>query len=158
MQNPAGIKIYLAGPLFSLTERSSNRAFAGALEGALPGSRIVLPQDFKVEGDYNDGQHWNSLFRQCLEGIDSSDAVVAVVDGADADSGTAFEMGYAYKADIPVLALRTDLRQNQDRGVNMMLSRGCAGFVLRMSFEEDVDTLAKAVATEILKILGERQA
>lgn len=147
------IRVYLASPLFSLTERSWNRSFAAALESELPGSQVVLPQDFKVEGDYNDSRHWKTLFNRCLEEIDSSTAVVAVVDGADADSGTAFEMGYAWKAGIPLVALRTDFRQNQDRGVNIMLSHGCNEFVLRMSFEEDVHSMARAVAGKILGIL-----
>lgn len=147
------IRVYLAAPLFSLIERSWNRRFAKALQKALPGSNVVLPQDFKVAGDYNDKRHWSELFRRCIEEIDGSHAVVAVVDGADTDSGTAFEMGYAYKAGIPVIAIRTDFRQNQDRGVNIMISHSASEFVLRMSFDEAIEDLAQDIASRILKAI-----
>ena len=41
-------------------------------------------------------------------------AVLAVLDGADVDSGTAAEIGYAAARDIPVVGLRTDLRAAGD--------------------------------------------
>lgn len=155
-ETPEHIRIYLASPLFSLTERSWNRTFAAALARALPGAEVILPQDFKVRGRYNDQRHWGILFRSCLEAIDSSQAVVAIVDGADADSGTAFEMGYAYRAGIPVVAVRTDFRQNQDRGVNIMLSHAASDLLLRMSFEEDAAGLAGAVAQRLLRLLRKK--
>ena len=42
--------------------------------------------------------------------IRSSDAVVAVLDGVDVDSGTASEIGFAYALGKRVIGLRTDFR------------------------------------------------
>jgi hypothetical protein len=48
--------------------------------------------------------------------------VVAILDGADADSGTCWECGYATAKGIPVIAVRTDFRNSGDiKGFNAML-------------------------------------
>lgn len=44
------------------------------------------------------------------ERIDKSDAVLAILDGVDVDSGTAAEIGYAYAKGKRVYGLRTDFR------------------------------------------------
>ncbi len=49
------------------------------------------------------------IFEKDVEGVDWSDAVVANMDGADPDSGTCWECGYAYKKKYIVL-FRTDFR------------------------------------------------
>jgi nucleoside 2-deoxyribosyltransferase len=48
--------------------------------------------------------------------IDGADAVLAVLDGADVDSGTAAEIGYAYARGLPVVGIRLDLRTTGDPG------------------------------------------
>ena len=48
--------------------------------------------------------------------------MVAVCDGADTDSGTAWEIGYAVAQGIPVIALATDRRRPENgRRVNLMI-------------------------------------
>jgi nucleoside 2-deoxyribosyltransferase len=50
--------------------------------------------------------------------------VVGIIDGADADSGTAWEMGYAAAQGKPVYALRTDFRKvGLHEHVNLMLEQ-----------------------------------
>ena len=46
--------------------------------------------------------------------LDGADAVLAVLDGADVDSGTAAEIGYAFARGKPVVGLRTDTRQTAE--------------------------------------------
>ena len=46
------------------------------------------------------------------DAIKNADMVVAVIDGADADSGTSWEMGYASALGKKVIALRTDFRRS----------------------------------------------
>lgn len=53
--------------------------------------------------------------------MDNSDIVVAVLDGVDVDSGTAWEIGYAYAKEKPVIGLRTDFRSLSDGVVNLMV-------------------------------------
>lgn len=50
------------------------------------------------------------LGRTNAERIDKSDAVFAVLDGVDVDSGTAAEIGYAFAKGKKVYGLRTDFR------------------------------------------------
>ncbi|MFW5858300.1 MAG: nucleoside 2-deoxyribosyltransferase [Planctomycetota bacterium] len=149
-------RIYLAAPLFSQGEREWNRAFAAALTEAAPGLAVTLPQDFRIGGRYNDPRHFDELFRRCLGAIAESDAVVAVLDGADTDSGVAVEIGYAYAAHIPVVGLRTDYRDNQDRGVNLMVAQACRQILREYAFQEDVVQLAGSVARRLRKVLAPR--
>jgi nucleoside 2-deoxyribosyltransferase len=46
--------------------------------------------------------------------IERADAVLAVLDGADVDSGTAAEIGFAAALGKPVVGLRLDVRQAGD--------------------------------------------
>lgn len=50
------------------------------------------------------------LGRSNAERIDKSDAVLAILDGVDVDSGTAAEIGYAFAKGKRVYGLRTDFR------------------------------------------------
>jgi nucleoside 2-deoxyribosyltransferase len=146
-------RVYFAAPLFTLLERRANRALARAVQRVLPEVEILLPQDFKHDGKFNDPKAFGRIFQDCLDGLDSADAVLAWLDGPDADSGTCFEAGYAFAKGIPVVGIRTDFRHNQERGLNIMLSRSCAAFVYRPSFDEDVEGLAGDIARALRKVL-----
>lgn len=148
---PKGPNIYLAGPLFTIHERRTNRELAAAIEKFMPGAVVNLPQDFKYDDRYNDSKAFGLIFKGCIDGVDACDVVVAWLDGPDSDSGTCFEVGYAYAKNIPVVGVRTDFRLNQERGVNIMQSRACAAFVYRPSFDENIDSLAKDVVRAIRK-------
>ena len=115
--------------------------------------RIMLPQDYKHDDRFNDQKAFGLIFRACLEAIDASHCVIAWLDGPDADSGTSFEVGYAYAKGIPVIGIRTDFRLNQERGVNIMLSRACVAFVYRPSFSEDIEGLAKEIVRALKKVI-----
>jgi len=148
--DPSGtLRIYLSAPIFTQAQRQWNRRLAAALREALSGAAVVLPQDFRVEERYNDPRAFASIYRKCTAEIASADALVAVLDGSDADSGTAFEAGFAAASGVPVIGVRTDYRPGQDRGTNLMISRACARFVFNMSFREDTDALAADVARKI---------
>jgi nucleoside 2-deoxyribosyltransferase/uncharacterized protein YbbK (DUF523 family) len=118
-------RIYIAAPLFSQAERSYNAFIAGLLKENLFG--VYLPQE---AGDDSAGREQcvqDRLFAANKKALDDSDIVVAVIDGADADSGTSWEMGYAYAKGIPVIALRTDFRHvGVCERVNLMLEQSAA--------------------------------
>ncbi len=147
------MRIYLAAALFTQIERKWNRMLAHALTECLPGLEVILPQDFKPSGKYNDEKQYGALFRMCVAGIDATDAVVAILDGAEVDSGTAFEVGYAYARGKPVIGVRTDFRPGAEHGLNIMLSRSCTYLVREFSFQEDVNLLAKGIARRLKKIV-----
>ena len=143
------MEIYLSAPLFTQVERSWNRRLAAALEKRIAGATVTLPQDFKFKGSYNRPADFQRIYEHCLRSLEKADLVVAVLDGADVDSGVAFEVGYARARDIPVIGVRTDYRENQDRGLNLVLARACTELLQEMSFGEDLGQLVKDLVGKI---------
>lgn len=109
------MRVYFAGPLFSAAERAWNADLAEALRAG--GHEIFLPQDQEPAQDAA------GIFATDVGGIDWADALVAIVDGPDPDSGTAWEVGYAY-GKKPVILVRTDIRSQpgSDAPYNAMLA------------------------------------
>jgi nucleoside 2-deoxyribosyltransferase/predicted secreted protein len=115
-------RVYLAAPLFSEGERMYNRLVRDQLVRA--GQHVHLPQEIGDDFSSRDLGITRVIFSENLNVLRDSDLVVAVIDGADADSGTAWEVGYAYACGIPVVALRTDFRSvGVDERVNLMLEQ-----------------------------------
>lgn len=143
------MRIYLAGPLFTAAERTWNAWLAEALRKK--GFEVALPQEEAAAFISGAGIDYAGIFAACLEGIRSANVVVAVFDGVDVDSGTAFECGYAYSKGIPILGVRTDIRSGgEENGVNAMLSRSCQQVVSVPAFkngEELVSSIVVALST-----------
>jgi nucleoside 2-deoxyribosyltransferase len=123
--------VYLAAPLFSDAECDFNRKLKSELHSI--GFKVFLPQeDSNNVHDKTDRQ--KIIFEKNLKGIERSDILVAVIDGADVDSGTAWEIGYAFAKGKPVIGLRTDFRTLGIEGtVNLMIERSV---ILCMSVSE----------------------
>ncbi len=147
------MRIYLSGPLFTEAERRWNRALARRLTELIRGVEIVLPQDFKFDESFNDPRDFPRIFTACIEQLRDADAVVAILDGADVDSGTALEMGIAYERGIPIIGVRTDYRESQDRGVNLVVAGACTELLREMSFAENTERLARDLAGKIVAAL-----
>ena len=116
----AQYRIYLAAPLFSNAERIYNLSLANLLKEHL--FEVYLPQEAGDDSDTRLKIEQEQIFKKNKDDLDRADIVVAVIDGADADSGTAWEMGYAYAHNKPVIAIRTDFRRaGIHEQVNLML-------------------------------------
>ncbi|MBN1167038.1 MAG: nucleoside 2-deoxyribosyltransferase [Methanospirillaceae archaeon] len=117
--------IYLSAPLFSHAEQEYNRSLARFLKNHF--FRVYLPQEEDDTESARDMREQHALFSKNLQALKRSDIVVAVIDGADADSGTAWEMGYAYAQGKPVIAIRSDFRMaGMYEKVNLMLEQGAS--------------------------------
>jgi nucleoside 2-deoxyribosyltransferase/predicted secreted protein len=115
-------RVYLAAPLFSEAERSYNATLARILKENL--FEVYLPQEVGDDSDTRVESEQDHLFRKNFQALEESDIVVAIIEGADADSGTAWEMGYAFAKGKPVIALRTDFRRvGHHEQVNLMLEQ-----------------------------------
>lgn len=149
------MNVYLAAPLFSQVERRYNRQLAKRLQELLPKCRVTLPQDFRV-GDsgasFNDRRRLSTVYKRCMEAIKAADVIVARLDGADADSGVSFEVGFARGLGKPVLGVRTDYRQLQVKGLNIMLAEGCTDVLCHFSFDERMDNLAELIVSRLEKM------
>ncbi len=153
------MRVYLAAPVFSQAERRYNRRLAEKLQALLPRCEVVLPQEFRVGprgASFNDRRYLAALYKRCVTEIRQADMVVAVLDGADADSGVAFEVGFAHGIGKPVLGVRTDYRQLQVKGLNVMLAEGCTAVVCHFSFNESLDDLAQVIVSHIEKLAPRR--
>ncbi len=152
------MRIYLAAPLFTQVQRAWNRALAQTIVRAGTDWEITLPQDFRAEGRFNDARHYPALFRRCLEALGACHVVLAVLDGADVDSGTAFELGYARALGKSIVGLRTDYRPGADHGVNLMCARACDYRIREFAFQENPKPLADAVVRRLHSIARQREA
>ncbi len=118
----ARYRVYLAAPLFSAAERMFNRSVARLLSDHL--FDVYLPQESGDDSCSRDTREQERLFSLNKTALEGSDFIVAVIDGADADSGTSWEMGYAVALKKPVIALRTDFRRiGPHEQVNLMLEQ-----------------------------------
>ena len=95
------MKLYFAAPLFTTPEREWNAEVAAALRAA--GHEIFLPQEKEP------GKDGPGIFAADVDGLDWADGLVAIMDGLDPDSGTAWEVGYAFRKK-PIVLVRTDFR------------------------------------------------
>ncbi len=118
----ARYRLYLAAPLFSEAERSFNTSVARLLNTHL--FEVHLPQEAGDDSDTRGTREQERLFNLNKTALEDSDIIIAVVEGADVDSGTAWEMGYAFALGKPVIALRTDFRRvGHHEHVNLMLEQ-----------------------------------
>lgn len=85
---------------------------------------MFLPQ----ESEFQHGSA-AAIFKSDVAGIDGAEIVVANMDGADPDSGTCWECGYANGKGKPTLLFRTDFRkasEGDDAACNLMMAESAA--------------------------------
>lgn len=145
------MRLYFAGPLFTQAEREWNERLANALAAA--GHNVFLPQKEIQALEHLDA---NTIFHVDVDGVRSADALVAILDGADADSGTCFECGIAYALGIPIVAVRTDFRGGGDAlpgqalaTINLMLSQAAAAVVWQPLPAADFPNIVVAVCAAL---------
>ena len=152
------MKIYLAGPLFTIAERRFNRELAREIAAALPSCEVILPQVRAAQFVEDSKIDFDAVVRDCIEQIDRTDLVVAILDGSDSDSGTSWECGYAYARDKPIIGVRTDLRGSEDDGLNAMLRRTCRDVIAIPATREKIKPLAREIAMAIARTLAAKKS
>ncbi len=136
------MRIYQAGPLFTAAEIRWHREFKQQLAAA--GHDVRWPGDFFTPQDIETlgADAPKIIMQKDRAAIDNCEVVVALLDGAQVDDGTAWEIGYAYAKGVPVIGIRTDFRNagdTQNGRVNAMIEGSC------VSIEEDEDGVLKAL-------------
>jgi nucleoside 2-deoxyribosyltransferase len=96
------MKLYFAGPFFTTPERTWNAEVTAALRAA--GHEVFLPQENEP------GKDAAGIFAADKAGIDRADGLVAIMDGPAPDSGTCWEVGYAFGTKKSIVLVRTDFR------------------------------------------------
>lgn len=123
--------IYIAGPLFSQAERDFLVRMTDELSRVTeldPTADFFLPH--RDAGDIGVAGTRTDIFSEDLRTLDEASIVVALLDGADVDSGTAVEIGYAYAKGKKIFGLLTDfrahpVRQGAPAKINNMIWGAC---------------------------------
>lgn len=121
------MQIYFAGPLFTPYERAYIDDCAARLRDE--GFDVFVPHEHELAAR---GTSAAEIFAKDWLGLEPADAVLALLDGAMVDDGTACEIGifYALMRSDPskhgIVGLLTDLRwtRGESNGVNLFVE-GC---------------------------------
>ena len=145
------MRVYLAAPLFGIAEREFNKCLAIAIMALDSQIKVLLPQ-VKAQEIPKDDSFPANMFDWCLNSINMADAVLAVFDGPDADSGTCIECGYAFARRIPIIGIRTDLRGSEVQGVNIMVEHVCRKLIVELDVQNSVSEIAKCALDALRNI------
>src|SRR4051812_14737997 len=100
--------VYVAGPLFNTHERWYLEQIAGILEAA--GFQTYLPHRDAGVLDLSRPDERERIFQADLGALNACDFCVALLTGADHDSGTSLELGYLYALGKPCFGITDDVR------------------------------------------------
>ena len=137
------MKVYIAGALFSSFER-------GFLEKI-----DLLCKELEIEtflphrdAGLSDGSLGCStkIFQMDVIGLQTSDVLIAVISGSDLDSGTAWEIGYAFANNMKIVGVIDDVRMEE--GMNYMIE---GSIIPAYTLEELKEQLEKLKCTSPLK-------
>ena len=143
------MRVYLAASLFTPFERQRNKIVGETLSAAV-GASIFLPQTIRDEGGRRPTAE--RIFSECVEGLQTADVVVALVDGADVDSGVSWELGYAFARSLPIVIVRTDYRRAEAGSVNIMIE-GCASVRVHETHPSaSIEAVTSAVTAAVINV------
>jgi nucleoside 2-deoxyribosyltransferase len=142
-------QVYFAAPLFTAAERAWNLHVLAELGAHLPTVTWSIPQEFCAPFETSGQVDHGAIYNACHQHLAQAQLVIAVLDGSDVDSGTAWEAGFACARGIPVIGMRTDLRPAEDGAANCMLTRSCAA--LCHSVEELAAALQRLLPPEMTR-------
>jgi nucleoside 2-deoxyribosyltransferase len=100
--------IYVAGPLFNMHERWYLERITEALEGA--GYRTFLPHRDAGLVKLGSSEDRLRIFTVDIDALNAADFIVALLTGADHDSGTSAELGYMFALGKPCFGINDDKR------------------------------------------------
>lgn len=116
--------VYLAAPLFSVSERRLNLSFRDYLveccDVYLPQEDGALLVDLVANGMPVD-EAKNVIFSRDIQAIERCDILLLIMDGRVIDEGACFELGYAYCKGKICIGMKTDVRSLLPIGDNPMV-------------------------------------
>ena len=119
--------VYLAGPFFDDEQISRIERVEQALAANPRVNSFFSPRKSEIPGLTMGTPEWaTQTFQMDVNQIDQADVVVGMVDFVDdqVDSGTAFEIGYAFHSKKPVVILH-----EKDTTLNLMIAEGLHAYV-----------------------------
>ena len=90
--------IYIAGPFFTDKERAFLKIVIESAKEVFPNEELFIPN-----GENLSNNEWaEAVFKMNVEALNKCNRVIAAYSGLYSDTGTAWEIGYAYAKGIPV--------------------------------------------------------
>lgn len=140
-------KIYLAGPFFSDQQIEHVRIVEQLLKQnpTIDADNIFVPmdQDGEIPFEFGSPEWQRLIFNSDVRQIHQADCIVAILDYVNdetgenqPDSGTVFEIGVAYQADIPIILVQF----NKAERLNLMLAQGFTHFFNGSDAVEELST------------------
>ena len=108
--------IYIAGHFFTDRERALLKKVIHRTKEAYPNEELFIPMEhFIPNGENLSNNEWaEAVFKMDVAALDKSNLVIASYLGLRSDTGTAWEIGYAYAKGIPVtLILHSDALEGE---------------------------------------------
>jgi nucleoside 2-deoxyribosyltransferase len=140
------MRIYFAGPLFTPYERRFIDECAASLRA--DGFEVFVPHEHELATGADVTAAW--IFAKDRPGIESADAMLALLDGSSVDDGTACEIGMFHalmqrdRSKKGIVGLLTDIRgaRGESLGLNLFVQGAIedAGHIVA-SFDEALETL-----------------
>jgi nucleoside 2-deoxyribosyltransferase len=128
-------RVYLASPFFNQLEVMYVQKVEAILKKK--GLEVFSPMKNQMEDLEAGTRHWSiETFRNDVKFIDWAEVVVAVYHGNYSDSGTAWELGYAYGTNKPVIVVHVGENSNL-----MVHEGGHANITLNELVNYDFDKL-----------------
>jgi nucleoside 2-deoxyribosyltransferase len=104
-------RVYLASPFFNELEVETVEKIAEILKSK--GLEVFEPMNNQMEELEAGSRHWSiETFMNDVKFIKWAEIVVGVYHGNYSDSGTAWELGYAYATDKPVILIHVGENSN----------------------------------------------
>lgn len=103
-------KAYIAGPLCTESERK----FVEEIDKLCKKLKIVTFLPHRDCGLWNKKDDAKKIAKGDLNGFQGCDLVIASLNGFNVGAGTAWEMGYAYAKKIPIIAIKTDRKPEEN--------------------------------------------
>ena len=96
--------IYIAGPFFTDKERAFLKTVIESVKKFFPNEELFIPMEhFIPNGENLSNNEWaEAVFKMDVEALNKCNHVVAAYLGLRSDTGTAWEIGYAYAKGIPI--------------------------------------------------------
>ena len=126
--------IYLAGAFFNWHQRDMIKYAATVLRGL--GHQVFVPMEHEIpNGNTLSNFDWGQqVFAIDYDAIKKCEYMVAIYEGMDSDSGTAWEMGAAYALHKPVICVHV----GKDKA-SLMVTCGATANLHRLSDLTDYD-------------------
>jgi nucleoside 2-deoxyribosyltransferase len=131
------LQIYLAGPLFTESQRDWLKKLKIELEALTTSKdrpiKVIWPYELVGEAEMASLGHLarGEIFFRCKASLEQTHTLIALLDGPQVDDGTAWEIGYFYakkRLEQKIIGIRTDFRragESREATVNAMIEISC---------------------------------